>query len=304
MEARNSGRTGSGGLWIAFSLLLCALMISAAYAYRSLRDAKTESARLPEVLQALPDLSKRITAVETAIGSWASDNQVLLNRVVKLEGRFKSNLQQVHRDTQEMMSQLEQRTMSRMEERDALVDARLSQIDRGQSEGLARVARLEKELASTQQEISSLRQTTNHDLAGLNEQLGESDHKVDAVAHRLERQRVNFEVTRNHQLEITPFVALDVQDTDVRHQRFSGWVQVLPESRFLWVNEHGIQQPVTFYRGEDQTSFDLVVTRVASNSVVGYLMMPAGTLREAGTPSAWRGEMEDARSPVLRGAGK
>jgi hypothetical protein len=89
---------------------------------------------------------------------------------------------------------------------------------------------------------------------------------------------------------------LKVTDTDVRHQQFSGWVQLLPESRFLWVNEHGIHQPVAFYRQRDNQPFDLVVTRVTGDSIVGYLLKPAGAAQSAGTPVA-RLESSPPRDP-------
>lgn len=54
-----------------------------------------------------------------------------------------------------------------------------------------------------------------------------------------------------------------------------GWVRLLPEGQTLWLGWRSIEQPVVFYRQKDTASCELVATRVAKHSVVGYLLLPA-----------------------------
>jgi hypothetical protein len=49
---------------------------------------------------------------------------------------------------------------------------------------------------------------------------------------------------------------------------------VMPERRTIWLRGQGAQQPVTFYGLEDGKKRELVITQVAKNSVVGYLIVP------------------------------
>lgn len=173
-----------------------------------------------------------------------------------------------------------------MEERSAVVDARLDKVEAGEAAERVQLARLQDELANARQEIASLRQTSDCELAGLRQHMAGSDRTVEAITQQLDRQRVDFEAARNRETEVAPGVGLKVLDTNVRYQRFSGWIQILPEARFLWVNEHGIQQPVGFYRLQDGERVDLVVTRVARDSVVGYLLLPAMAKERVSAPVA------------------
>jgi hypothetical protein len=49
----------------------------------------------------------------------------------------------------------------------------------------------------------------------------------------------------------------------------------MPDRRTLCVRELGVQQPLVFYhKGSDQPN-ELVITRVAKDAVIGYLLLPA-----------------------------
>ena len=288
-DTKRAEKPRSRTLWIAFALLVGVLVGAAGYGYRALKNDRIELARLPEMMRSLDSLNGRLAAAETALDAWTSDRQDLMVRLAGLERRVNSNLQQARKHADEVTAQFEERIVDDMEERNAVVDARLDKVEAGQAAEHAQLARLQDELASARQEIAALRQMTDRELAGLNQHVTGSDHQVEKIAQQLERRRVDFEAARNRETEIAAGVALKVNDTDVRRQQFSGWVQILPEARFLWVNEHGIQQPVAFYRERDGEQFDLVVTRVAKDSVVGYLLVPNAAGGNTDSPRAEAG---------------
>jgi chaperonin cofactor prefoldin len=285
-ETRVVERPRNRGLWAAFVLLLVALIGAAGYGYRTLKNDRIDLARVPEMAQALAGLSARLEAAENAMRAWTSDKQGLTDRLGLLERKMNSTLQQARKHADELTAQVQAQLVDEMDERGAVVDARINKIEAAQVEEQTKLARLQGELASAREEIASLRQTSDREFAGLGQRMSTSDRAVEALEQRLDRQKVNFEVARNHTVELTRGVALKVLDTDVRYQRFSGWIQLLPEARYLWVDEHGIQQPVVFYRQQDGERLDLVVTRVAGNSVVGYLVMPVAPRTQAGAPVA------------------
>ena len=67
---------------------------------------------------------------------------------------------------------------------------------------------------------------------------------------------------------------MDVSHTDVLHQRFDGWVWLMPGRRTMWIHGRGLQQPLMFYSDGDDRPRELVVTRVTKYSVLGYLLVP------------------------------
>lgn len=291
-EHRETEKPRQTGLWVAFAVLLCTSIGAGVYGYRTLKSMGVEVAQVPEIMKSLTGLSGRLQAAEQLIGAWAGDKQKLTDRLGALERRIGSSLQQAKKHADDATEQLEARMEDEMDERNAVEDDRLSKIEATQAADRVQLAQLQTELADTRQEIASLRQSSDREFASLNGHVEGSDRAVEALRHRLDRQKVDFEVAKNHDTELTPGVALKVTDTDVRYQRFNGWVQLLPEARYLWVNEHGIQQPLAFYRQPDNDRFDLVVTRVAGDSVVGYLLMPApngkagGPVANLGTPAS------------------
>ena len=274
------------GLWVAFVLLVCAAFAAGVHGYRILRDTGIEVAQVPAMMKSLADLNGRLRSAEQVTGAWAGDKQKLLERLGLLERRVNSGLQQAKNHADKATEQLEARIEDEMDERAAVADGRLDKLETEQASDRAQFAQLRKELSNAQQEIASLRQASDGEFANLHQHVEGSDRALETLGHRFDRQRIEFEVAKNRDTAITPGVALKVTNTDVRRQQFSGWVQLLPEARFLWVNEHGIQQPVAFYRQRDNQPFDLVVTRVAGESIVGYLLTPADANQKAGGPVA------------------
>lgn len=302
-EGESSPGSTNRGLWIAFALMVGVLLGAAAYGYRSLKNNGIELAQLPGMIQSMTGLNQRIASIEATMATWTSDKQALLDRLGHAERKMNSNLQKARQHADVVTSQLEERIVDQMDGRTAIVDARLDKIEVGQTAQHAQLARLQDELASARREIAALRQTTDGELAGLQQHVAGSDQQVEKVAQQLERRRVDFEAVRNTETEIVSGVALKVNDTDIRHQRFSGWIQILPEARFLWVSDQGIQQPVEFYRERDGSQYELVVTRVVPNSLVGYLLVPNAAGEDARSPRAQSGATALASTPSGQGGG-
>ena len=45
---------------------------------------------------------------------------------------------------------------------------------------------------------------------------------------------------------------MDVSHTDVLHQRFDGWIWLLPDHKTISIHSRGVQQPLTFYSQGDE----------------------------------------------------
>lgn len=289
------------GLWAAFATLLAVLAMAGAYGYRTLKANQIEIGRVPGMLRSLSGVNERLGAAERALSAWASGQQQLQERVSSFEKKFGNSLQKARQHTDQVTAALEERVMSGIEERNVAVDARLAGMELENAKARRELTQLQQELASTRQEFASVRQETDQKIANLRVDIAGNDHATEAVAQRLERQRVDFEATRNRTTEVAPGIALNVADTDVSHQQFSGWIQILPEARFLWVNEHGIQRPVPFYRQKDGERFDVVATRVGRDFVVGYVLIGGAQSQNVETPMAQAGKPTANPELTLRG---
>ncbi len=264
----------TGSLWMAFALLLIILAGVSFYGYRVLQESNIQVSQVPEMLKSMTAMNGRLGDVEGKLHSWATDWQSLSERLARLEKTARANFQSARKHSEALNAQLEQRIQDRLDGRDHILDTRLDQLESDQRSAVTRVNELRQELADARQEIASLRRETNTDLALLHHQASGNDEQVTAIARQLEHERVNFEVAKNQVASIVPDISVNLTATDVRYQRFSGWVYYLPDQRFLWVRDHGVQQPVVFYGRNNSQQYQVVITSVRDASAAGYVLLP------------------------------
>ena len=124
--------------------------------------------------------------------------------------------------------------------------------------------------------------------------VGQSRSDLQGLAQKVERQRVGFEVAKNRQQELVPGISLTVTRTDPQYQRFEGYLELVEDSRTLWLSKVAAQQAVPFYLKQGGQPYDLVVENVRRDGVVGYLLVPQDKGRPRANESA-----SEAGSPAV-----
>ena len=162
-------------------------------------------------------------------------------------------------------------------DRDRAVDARLDSLDSTQKSAQEHIAQLQQQLADAQQELASLRQETNGDLATLHQRVAGNDEQLGQLTNEVERRRVDFELSKNQITNLSSEVTMNMTSTDVRYQRYSGWVYYEPDRRYLWIRRQGVMQPVVFYDAQKSRQYEVVVTSLRDGQAVGYLLVPQGS---------------------------
>lgn len=94
-----------------------------------------------------------------------------------------------------------------------------------------------------------------------------------AVEHKLGVRKLRFQVSKNHSRQVAPGIWLGVTGTDVTYHYVDGWMWVMPDRRTIWLRKQGA--PVVFYGGQDGRKRELAITHITSDSVSGYLLLPA-----------------------------
>lgn len=273
-EGRRSGEPNTVALWAAFGLLMLALIGVGAYGYRTLEKDHIQLSQVPDMLNSMFALRGRMDSAEAKILALSGDWSGLAERVGKLERRTSANLQLARKHAEDLTTQLEERVQGQMRVRDSLVDHRLNGLEAHQVSDREQLARLQEELGTTRQEIAAVRQDARAGLANLDAQTARNEQQVAEVARKLDYERVNFELAKARTYELARGISVHITRTDPSYQRYGAWVSLTPDGRTLWVERHGIEQPVVFYRQQDGERCELVVTRVARDSVVGYLLLP------------------------------
>jgi sortase A len=95
-----------------------------------------------------------------------------------------------------------------------------------------------------------------------------------AEEHRPTINRVTFEVSKGHSRQVYPGISLGLTGVGLSHLRVNGWIWVMPDRRTIWIRDQGTQEPIVFYGHLDGKRRELVITRVTTNSIIGYVLVP------------------------------
>lgn len=285
-EVQRSQARRVRALWVAVVVLAVALAAQTTYGYMAWQKLNVAVAQLPGLGDSLATLSGRMEAAEAKLSVALSDWNGLGERVAKLDHKVSSNLQLARKQAQQMVSQLQARLETELNERTRVLEVRLDRLESNQEAQRVYMARLQEQIETVQRE-------TGLHLDNLGEQLARNQSQTDALAQRLDTERVDFEVARKRTQEIVPGVSMTLTKTNVSYQRFSGWLWLLPDRRTVWVRNQGVQQPVVIYRKPTGERCEVVVTDVTKDFVIGYLLRAAAGSRGAGE----RAEANIAGSP-------
>ena len=269
---------------IALALVLLLVLGMGGYGYSLYRGQELQLAQIPGAQATLTSLGGQINEIQQTIASWGQDQKGLREQLAKFEKSTRANLQLTRKFAEDVAKDLHVQLTAEMDRRDTALNARLDQIGAQQKTQQAQLAALRQEV---REELTALRQDTQRDLGKVNERIDENGRGLDELAEQQKPQRVDFEVPRSRTIELTPAVHFRVTKTNVKQQRFDGWVQLQPKGRALWVYNQNVNQPVRVYPTRGEPAYELVITDVGKDFALGYLLLPkpsSDTLRGSATP--------------------
>jgi hypothetical protein len=280
-------RQGNGGLWVALIIVVISVAGAAGWGYHQIESDRAlfEGFDQSDAVQAL---QSRVNAIDgrisTLVSRVATSDIVdgLRSRVDTLETTFSRGLEATRSDVadlREATGDIDFRIQSAIEERTSSIRAQLAELESSDQSRASEIARLETALdemrRNTTLEFADLRQNEAAVNQGLENRLAGTERRVDVVAYAVDRDRVDFELYRDMDETLAPGIVLHLSDVDRRYQRVNGWVHLVPEGRFLRINNHPIQQALVFYTHQDDRPHELVLTRVTETAAVGYIHIPS-----------------------------
>ncbi|HEV2246426.1 MAG TPA: hypothetical protein VGW37_07215 [Terriglobia bacterium] len=268
-------RRGTAGLWTALAVLAVALVVLAAYGYSVISQHNSELSGLSGRMSALGVLRARADRIEAGLKDWRSKQAGLTAQLQKMDADWRSGLDDARQRAAAMVGSAAQKQNKDLNLRTAALNAHIDEIISQQRAEQVRVAQLESELANTRQELAATRAAYNRELADLRQQQVVSQQAVASLDTQLSTSQVDFEVAKNRDEEIVQGVSVHLGGTDLAHQKFRGWIWLAGSGRRIWVQNHPAALPVTFYPKSDGLAYELVVTKVKSNEIAGYLLVPS-----------------------------
>jgi len=279
-----SPKRTSKALWAVVALLALALAGVTGYGYLIVRQNGIALSQLPGMTQLLGTLQSRMDTTEARLRDVTGDWATLAQQVAALGTKTRSSLENARKHTEELVLQEQERIEEEIAERDQAINARLVQVESKQNAENERLAQVQdwvqKNLEGVRQEIATQREDSGRNLKALRQDVDQSRGDLQNLARKVEPQRVDFEVAKNKERELVPGISLTVTRTDARYQRFDGYLDLLENSRTLWLSKVAVQQAVPFYLKQGGQPYDLVVTTVNQDGVVGYLLVRKGNSSE------------------------
>jgi DNA repair exonuclease SbcCD ATPase subunit len=273
---------------LTIGLVVLVILFGAAswFAYPALSDHKKTMADLLGMRNFAATLTPRVTSLESKLDKTMPD---VAARIDQMESSMKSGLQAVRTQAQSAANQVGQRIRDDFNRSVQAIQSRLTGIESNQREAAERVSQLQNEVTDLKRQIASAReessaagerikqlqeqqQASTNELSGLNQRMTSNQTAISDLTTRVERKRVDFDVMKDQPAEILPGVHLTVKRADQGKQQMDGIVQLSADSPSLSIRGQGIQKPMLFRTPGDGNPLEFVITQVAKNRVVGYVM--------------------------------
>jgi cell division protein FtsB len=261
------------------------------FTYPALRDQRKAVAGTLGLQSVANKLGERMGSAEAKLSKMTAGLPALADRMAQLESNMKTNLQTARTQAQTAANQVGQRIRDDVNQSIRAIQSRMSGLESNQKESSEHVNQLQEQIAGLQKELATMReeasaanarikelnvaqQSSSRDLSGLNERVVTSQTAINTLANRVDRKRIDFEVTNREAKQIAPDVYLTLRRTDAGKQEVDATLKVGADGNNLPVRGQGIRKPVVFYGSEEGRPIELVFTQVAKNRVSGYVLMP------------------------------
>jgi chromosome segregation ATPase len=282
-------------LWAVAALLVASLIGIAWVGSPLLTEQGGLRNRLPVAQASLDSMGGRLKVAEGQLHKLEKEQPALSNRIGRLETSTSAGIRRARSESIALTEGVKREMNQNMD----AINFRIGGIESTQREAHDEVAAVQSDLASVRQdlaetqgadaqqtsrilELDQAQQSTRDQVAGLENRMSAGQGMIDALSSEVDRQRIDFEVSKNRADELVKGIYLTVNKTDVARQQLDGWLHIVGDGRIVWLHDAGAQHPIAFASLKDARPYQLVFTRVANGGVVGYLLVPQARIKGEG----------------------
>ena len=273
-EPTASKKTGRGGtrMWpfvVMFGAGIVTLGFLLWQAQQQIEDLGAHLAesqiQLGEVSENLQVSGEKIESLQKEMEKRGSRINVHGRRIKEHQGLYsglKTEQQQQGRELEAVLLQKADR--SRVEEL------------KGQTEGIKNEVALVNLGLSELREVSSANRASigqaEKRIAGLDQDLSNTQSSLNQVAESLKRGRYDFELHEKAGYVTVREVSLRLKDVDLKRQRYD--LDLVVNGKWVRKRHQNAHEPVTFYVKGVEKPYEVVITKIDKKQVAGYLSVP------------------------------
>ena len=132
-------------------------------------------------------------------------------------------------------------------------------------------------LASTKQNVDQLSKDLGMARSELGTLIARNHDDIEVLRKLGERDYFEFKLTKNEKQNIAG-LGLTLKKTNVKHNRFD--LNLLADDLQVEKKGRTVDEPIFFYLGGSKKPYELVVNKVESDRVIGYVSTPKGATQE------------------------
>jgi chromosome segregation ATPase len=295
--------SGSTPVWIPV-VLVVAIIALAAVGYGQYSSNAALKARIDILEDKLQDNAARVTTLQKADTSLASDIEVVTKKVGVTDQELASArkfAEKVRQDAEaakaQLASELEKKANSaevakvgqdvvaareeakaKAEEVQKTADAKIGAVSGDVKAVDARVDATNRDLAESKRALVDVKNT-------LSDQIAKNSSELASLRLKGERDFFEFDLkkAKKDEMQRVGDIRLALKDVDTKKQKYNIVIQV--DDNKLEKRDKLINEPVQFLVGRDKLRYEVVVNKVEKDRVVGYLSTPKDKALSAERPA-------------------
>ncbi len=222
----------------------------------------TSNEKIGELQSGLTESEKRLRSQGGEINRYKGVVSELQSKATGLE----SEQDQQSRDLQALT--IQKADNARVEQVEADLDGKTKEIQKTVEAANSEIAGLKDTTSQNRAEIDSNR----GQITQVSSRTDETAAGLGSLKTSLERELYNFELEKKGAIMKVVNVSLKLTKTDMKKQRFD--LEIVADGRKIKKKKQHVNEPVVFYIAGTAKPYEVVVTKVGKNFVVGYLSVP------------------------------
>ncbi|MGH9431531.1 MAG: hypothetical protein ACRD3T_08295 [Terriglobia bacterium] len=203
-------------------------------------------------------------------------------RYAQLRGQFEVTAEKLGLTQQELSrakalaANIEKQQQQAVHQLNAAIAQKASaqQVNSLQQESNAKFGSLSGDIAGTQKDLNATKEALTGAKGELSGAIAKTHDELVQLAHRTDRDYFEFHLNNKGARQKVGGVTVQLAKTNTKKNVFSAYLY-FDDKRTLRSNE-SIDQPVFFYVEGAPSALELVVNKVAKNSISGYISAPKG----------------------------
>ena len=257
----------SGGQ-VMFLLVIVLVVLSGVNLYLGISARQQLSQGLGKHSDQLDLLTRRLDSSDERYAQLRGQFEVTTKRLGLTQAELaqaRSLAKDIQTQQQAAVSQLNQAISKK---------ASAEEVNKVQADANAKIGGLSTDIAGTRKDLEDTKQALLNAKGELTGAIARTHDELVALAHRSDRDYFEFNLGRRRAQQKVGTILIELDRTDVKRNVFT--INLVFDDKRTQRRDKAINEPIYFYVQGAPSALELVVNKLAKDSITGYLSAPKG----------------------------